>query len=328
MTRTYSLSVVIPVFNSAPSLPELIGRLSNVLPHLADEYEVILVNDDSRDASWDVVLQLAQEHAWVRGISLFRNFGQHNALLCGIRAAQHSVTVTMDDDLQHPPEEIAQLLAKLDEGYDVVYGSPEQEQHGPLRDLASQVTKFALRSTMGVRVAQSVSAFRVFRTEVRQAFSEFSGPFVSIDVLLSWGTSRFAAVTVRHEPRNTGVSNYTLYKLFTHAVNMITGFSTLPLQLASVVGFVFTLFGMLMLVYVIGRLLIEGGSVPGFPFLASSITIFSGVQLFMIGIIGEYLARIYQRIMERPSYTVRSDTVSADYCVVGKHEQEESVPIS
>jgi undecaprenyl-phosphate 4-deoxy-4-formamido-L-arabinose transferase len=321
-----SLSVVVPVYNGALTIRELTARLAAVLPALAEDYELVFVEDNGPDNSWDVICQLAGEYRWVRGIKLMRNYGQHNALLCGIRAAQHAVIVTMDDDLQHPPEEIAQLLAKLEEGYDVVYGAPQQEQHGLVRNLASQVTKFALRSTMGVDIAQSVSAFRVFRAEARQAFSAFSGPFVSIDVLLSWGTSRFAAVRVRHEPRNAGGSNYSLYRLITHAVNMITGFSTLPLQLASVVGFAFTLFGMLMPSGI--GISYEGGSVPGFPFLASSITIFSGVQLFMIGIIGEYLARMYQRLMERPSYTVRSTTVSANFDAAEKHEREESVPIA
>ena len=128
---------------------------------------------------------------------------------------------------------------------------------------------------------------------------------MSIDVLLTWGTTRFAAVPVRHDPRQVGVSNYTFRKLVRHALNMMTGFSTLPLQLASVVGFAFTLFGLLLLVYVIGRYLIEGGSVPGFPFLASTIALFSGAQLFALGIIGEYLARMHFRMMDRPSYVIR-----------------------
>jgi undecaprenyl-phosphate 4-deoxy-4-formamido-L-arabinose transferase len=131
---------------------------------------------------------------------------------------------------------------------------------------------------------------------------------VSIDVLLTWCTTRFAAVPVRHEPRRRGVTNYTFRKLVTHAFNMMTGFSTLPLQLASVVGFVFTLFGLVVLVAVIGRYLIQGEKVPGFPFLASVIAIFSGAQLFALGIIGEYLARMHFRMMERPTYAVRSTT--------------------
>ncbi|MBL8055803.1 MAG: glycosyltransferase family 2 protein, partial [Anaerolineales bacterium] len=279
---------------------------------LARRFEVILVNDGSRDRSWDVIEALAAERPWLRGLNLMRNYGQHNALLCGIRAAAFDIVVTLDDDLQNPPEEMGRLLAKLAEGCDVVYGTPQHEQHGLWRDLASQVTKLALQSAMGAQTARQVSAFRAFRTQLRAAFERYQGPFPSIDVLLTWGTARFAAVPVRHDPRTVGKSNYTLRKLITHALNMMTGFSVLPLQAASLVGFAFTIFGLLVLIYVIGRYFLEGGSVPGFPFLASVIAIFSGAQLFALGIIGEYLARMHFRMMDRPAYTVRARTSEAE----------------
>ena len=244
----------------------------------------------------------------MHGINLMRNYGQHNALLSGIRAARYETIITMDDDLQHPPEEIGALLTKLAEGYDVVYGTPSQEQHGIWRDLASQVTKLALQSAMGSETARRASAFRAFRTQVRDAFTNYQSPVLSLDVLLTWGTTRFAAIPVRHESRRVGKSNYTLRMLITHALNMMTGFSTLPLQLASLMGFVLTIFGIGILAYVIGRYFISGDSVPGFPFLASIIAIFSGAQMFALGIIGEYIARMHFRTMERPTYTVRSTT--------------------
>ena len=223
-----TLSVIIPVYNGALSLPELVRQLSETLPQMAEQYELIFVEDNSRDHSWQVITELARQYAWVRGFRHMRNFGQHNALLYGVRHARYEIIVTMDDDLQHPPSEIVKLLDKLDEGYDVVYGTPRQEQHGLWRDLASQVTKLAMQSAMGVDVARSVSAFRVFRTLLRQAFATYESPFVSIDVLLTWGTTRFAAIPVRHDERTLGVSNYTLRKLIIHALNMMTGFSTLP----------------------------------------------------------------------------------------------------
>ncbi|MFN2398463.1 MAG: glycosyltransferase family 2 protein [Gemmatimonadaceae bacterium] len=303
-----SISVVVPVYNSEDCLLDLCGRLAKVLPGIGPQFEVIFVNDGSRDGSWGVVDSLAREFRWVRGINLMRNYGQHNAVLCGVRAARHDVIVTMDDDLQHPPEEIPALIRKLREGHDVVYGTPLKEQHGFLRDLASRITKIALRSTMGVEVARKVSAFRALRAPLRQAFSSYHSTFVSIDVLLTWGTTRFAAVPVRHEPRKIGASNYRVRQLVTHALNMLTGFSTLPLQLASLVGFVFTLFGICVLGYVLGRYIVDGGSVAGFPFLASIIAILSGAQLFALGIIGEYLARMHFRMMERPPYAIAVST--------------------
>lgn len=301
------LSVVIPVYRSEAILPELVRRLGEVLPTLANEHEVVLVNDSSPDGSWEVICDAQQRVPWIRAINLMRNYGQHNALLCGIRAAQYSRIVTMDDDLQHPPEEIPKLLAVLDQGYDVVYGRPAQEHHGFLRDLASWTTKLALENMMGAEIARQVSAFRVFRAEVANAFRQYEGSFVSIDVLLTWGTNRFAATPVRHEPRAQGVSGYTLRKLVAHTMNMMTGFTTKPLQLASLIGFSFTIFGFGVLCYVVGRYFFEGTPVPGFPFLASIIALFSGAQLFALGIIGEYLARMHFRSMQKPPYVVRSE---------------------
>jgi glycosyltransferase involved in cell wall biosynthesis len=305
VSRCQGLSVVIPVYRSEAILPELVQRLSQTLPALAERYELVLVNDCSPDRSWEIIRQLQQQHPWIFGINLMRNYGQHNALLCGIRAARYEVIVTMDDDLQHPPEEIQKILVTLSQGFDVVYGTPEQEQHGLGRDLASLATKMTLKNLVGADIASQVSAFRAFRKQVTDAFGQYRGSFVSIDVLLTWGTNRFAATKVRHELRKQGASGYTFRKLVTHAMNMMTGFSTVPLQFASIVGFVFTLFGIGILAFVLGRYFITGYSVPGFPFLASTISIFAGAQLFALGIIGEYLARMHFRMMDRPSYAIR-----------------------
>jgi glycosyltransferase involved in cell wall biosynthesis len=300
-----TVSVVVPVYRSEAILSDLVQRLSQTLPSFANDYELILVNDSSPDRSWDVISDLARQYSWIQAINLMRNYGQHNALLCGIRATRYDVIVTMDDDLQHPPEEIPKLLTKLSEGYDVVYGTPEKEQHGLGRDLASWFTKLALQNVMGADIARQVCAFRVFRGQVGKAFEHYEGSFVSIDVLLTWGTNRFTAIPVTHNPREQGTSGYTFRKLMTHAMNMMTGFSTMPLQIASLVGFIFTVFGILVLAYVLARYFLSGNPVPGFPFLASIVALFSGAQLFALGIIGEYLARMHFRSMQKPPYVVR-----------------------
>jgi len=304
------ITVVIPVYNSEASLPELCQRLTEVLSAVGTSYEMIFVNDCSHDRSWDVISQLAVTVPGVRGINLMRNYGQHNALLCGIRAARGDLIVTMDDDLQHQPEEIPRLLARLHEGSDVIYAIPEREQHGLWRAIASRITRLALRTAAGASVARNVSAFRVFRTELRDAFADYQASFVSIDVLLTWATSRFGAVKVPFKPRRSGSSGYTFGKLVRHALDMMTGFSTAPLQLASLIGFGCTLFGVVILVFVVGRYFLEG-SIPGFPFLASIIAIFSGAQLFALGVIGEYLARMHFRTMNRPAYAIRGAVEAA-----------------
>jgi undecaprenyl-phosphate 4-deoxy-4-formamido-L-arabinose transferase len=308
--RRPTISVIIPVYNSAAILPKLIAQLVPILDHIASAHEILLVNDGSNDTSWDSVALIASTNEHVRGINLMRNFGQHNAILCGLREARYEITMTMDDDLEHPPGELHKLLEKLDKEFDVVYGAPQTQQHGLWRDLASQITKMTLRGAMGVESARNVSALRAFRTNLREGFASYGGSFVSIDVLLSWSTTRFASIKVNHNPRLEGASNYTFRKLCTHAMNMTTGFSSLPLQLASWIGFAFTAFGIIILFFVVGRFILEGSTVPGFAFLASLIAIFSGAQLFALGIIGEYLARMHFRLMDRPAYTIRSTTFS------------------
>jgi glycosyltransferase involved in cell wall biosynthesis len=308
-TTLLGISAVVPVYRSAPTLPYLRERLSAALAAITEHYEIILVEDGGGDRSWTVIESLAAEDDHVRGMRMSRNYGQHNAVLCGIRAARFELVVTLDDDLQNPPEEIGKLLERLHDDVDVVYGTPLDEQHGFFRDQGSRITKLALQSAMSAETARHVSAFRLFRTRLREAFATYRGPFVSIDVLLTWGTTRFSHVAVRHDPRKVGQSNYTFRTLVTHAMNMMTGFSTLPLQIASVIGFLLTAFGLGILVLVIATYIANGGStVPGFAFLASIIAIFSGAQLFALGIFGEYLSRIHFRSMDRPTYLVGDDT--------------------
>ena len=308
-----SISAVIPVFNSADTLEELYLRLTKSLIVHSSDYEIIFINDSSGDNSSDIIYRLAENDSNVVCFDLAKNYGQHNALLCGIRQAKYEVIITLDDDLQNPPEEIPNLLEKLDQGYDVVYGYPKNEQHELFRNIASVFTKIALKTTMGISMARHVSAFRVFRTELRDSFSDYKGSFISIDVLLSWGTNSFSAIPVNHEKRVKGKSNYTFRKLVRHAVNMVTGFSVLPLQIASMIGFLLSLFGFVVLVYVVGRFLFQGSPVPGFPFLASIIAIFSGAQLLGIGIIGEYLARMHFRTMDKPQYFIKKTNKTSNY---------------
>ncbi len=299
-----SVSVVVPVYRSEASLRALVARLQAVLDAHPAPAEIILVNDDSPDSCWGLIAELAAADPRVRGIDLMRNFGQHNALLCGIRSARHDAIVTLDADLQHPPEAIPSLLAKLGEGWDVVYGVPEAGRPDRRRALASRLVRAAL-GTLHVATADIGHSFRAFRTPLRDAFALYQGPFVSLDVLLTWGTRRFAALPVPYRARVGGRSSYSLWRLLAHGFDVVTGFSAAPLQLASWIGFFFTLFGIGVLAYVLGRYFMLGYSMPGFPFLASIIAIFSGAQLFALGIIGEYLARMHFRLMDRPTYVVR-----------------------
>ena len=305
-----NISVVIPVYKGQATLPRLVERLDKALAGLSEKHEVILVNDDSPDQSWEVIQALSKSYAGVRGIDLMRNYGQHNATLCGIRQACYEVVVTMDDALQHPPEEIHCLLEKLEEGFDVVYGVPRKLPHSWWRNIGSVLSKLVVSSAIGIKTIRDVSAFRAFRTDLRQAFECYDNPDVMIDVLLSWGTTHFAAVPVDEQPRAIGKSNYSFAKLVRMYLLYLTNFSTKPLRFSNIIGFFFTVIGFIGFIYVITVYFVEG-SVPGFPFLASAIMVFSGVQLFALGIIGEYLARVFERTAGRRPYTIESTTAEA-----------------
>jgi undecaprenyl-phosphate 4-deoxy-4-formamido-L-arabinose transferase len=309
---TPGVSAVVPVYRSEDTLAPLVTRLTATLDAGDAPYEIILVNDGSPDDSWARIVKLSSEHPAVRGINLTRNFGQHNALLAGVRAARYDVVVTLDDDLQHPPEQLPLLLGALTDDLDVVYGAARRQHQSALRRLASWITRVSLQRFMGVEAARHISAFRAFRTQLRDSFEQFRFNEFSLDVLLTWGTTRFGFVTVEHEPRREGKSNYTSGQLVRHAINMVTGFTTGPLRLASLIGFGATVVGLAALAYVLGVYIINGGSVPGFAFIAASVAFFSGVQLFALGVIGEYLAKVHNRSMDRPAYVVRDLAVGGD----------------
>jgi glycosyltransferase involved in cell wall biosynthesis len=296
------VSVVVPVYRSGLSLGPLVERVSAVLGDRP--FEIILVDDGSPAETWTVVRDLADRHPAVVGMRLGRNFGQHNALVAGARKARFPITVTIDDDLQNPPEEIPTLLDALVDDVDVVYGTTPAAAQDRWRRLAGSLSRWAMAGALGAENAARMSAFRAFRTSLRGAFGGEIGPSVSLDALLSWGTSRFRSVTVEHHPRSEGSSNYTFRRLLRFAIDTATGYSTLPLQIATTLGVVMSGFGVVVLVWVVGRLLISGESVPGFPFLASVIAIFSGAQLLTLGIMGEYLARMHFRLMKKPTYHV------------------------
>jgi undecaprenyl-phosphate 4-deoxy-4-formamido-L-arabinose transferase len=290
---------------------ELVDRTEKVLVELGTRFEMIMVEDGSSDDSWKQVRLAAEGRPWVVPIRLTRNYGQHNALLCGLRRAQFSNTVTMDDDLQHPPEQIPKLLRGLADA-DVIYGTPTQQRHGFLRNAASRAIKVALSGAMGAENARHLSAFRAFRTFLRDGFRDYGAPYVSIDVLLTWSTSRFSHVSVEHHERVAGKSNYSVGRLLSHAFNMITGFSILPLQIASVLGLSATVLGGGILAFVLVRWAFFGSTVAGFTFLASAIAIFAGIQLFALGLIGEYVARIHVRSLGRPAYVLDEAATGPD----------------
>lgn len=305
-----SVSVVVPVYNGSAKLTELVARVRNTLTSIASDFQLILVNDGSKDNSWQVIETLACSDSAVLGLNLMHNYGQHNALLAGIMRASHPIIVTMDDDLQHPPEEIPKLLEAIQQGYDVAYGKPRQREHTLWRNFSSRLIKGALRIALGADMAEKSSAFRAFRSELKKGFARFSDAQVSIDVLLSWTADQVACVDVEHHPRKQGRSGYTLRKLLSLTLSMVTGYSTLPLRVASGLGLLSAGFGLGLFIYVVVKRLLQETYVPGFTFIAAAIALFAGLQLFTMGVIGEYLARVHFRTMGKPAFVVRSEVGS------------------
>jgi len=307
-----SISVVVPVYNSEKTLAELVERLSNTLSVTGYPFEIILVNDGSRDRSWEVITELINQRANILGLNLMRNYSQHNALLVGILKAKYDIIVTIDDDLQNPPEEIPNLISKINEGYDIVFGVPLVRRHKGWRNISSKILKTVLKVVLGADMGKQSSAFRAFRSILRRGFENFTDAQLSIDVLLSWSASRVANIQVDHKERKAGRSGYNFRKLFALAFNMLTGYSTLPLRIASVIGLSTSIMGLSMFLYVAIRRLLQTNYVPGFAFLASEIALFAGLQLFAIGVIGEYVARLHFRTMGKPPYVIRDENRSED----------------
>ncbi len=307
------ISVVIPCYRSSATLPELVAQLHSALdtgPAVSD-YEIVLVVDGSPDDTGKVARSLADD-AKVRCIELRRNYGQHNAILAGVARARHDVVVTMDDDLQHRPDEIPALLEPLlDADVDLVYGVAKEEEHGFWRSLASRVVKRGLGAS-GVPSATDVSAFRAFRRDVADTFIDVRDPYVSIDVLLSWATTAVRRVTVRMDERTVGTSNYSVRALVRHTLNMVTGYSTLPLRSVAWLGAFCAVLGIALFVFVLVKFATGETTVAGWTTLASMIAIFSGAQMISIAVLGEYVGRLHTRSMQRPTYAVRRDTNEDD----------------
>lgn len=316
MISTMAVSVVVPVYRSTGTLDELVRRIAAVLNDV--DHEVILVEDASGDDTWLTVAKLAAQQPNVTGLRLGRNAGQHSALLAGVRSARYEVTVTIDDDLQNPPEEIPLLLEALEAtDSDVVYGVPREVAQAGWRKGSGWIVRRAMKTTLGVQEVVNMSSFRAFRTSLRDAFDVRIGPGVSLDSLLAWGSNRFTAVEVRHDERAQGTSHYSLGRLIRFAMDTVTGYTTVPLRAVSGIGFATAGVGMILMIAFVLVPFLQGISVQGFPFLASTIILFSGIQLVTLGVIGEYLARMHFRIMNKPEYVVAERVQTAGHTTAG-----------
>ena len=304
--KTTRVSVIIPTYKSDGEVVRTAEEIQAELDKEGIVNEILIVEDCGLDGSWDDVKSLANRNTRIRAIRLRRNYGQHNALLCGLRKAKYEVTLTMDDDGQHPASEAVRLIREVENGADLVYGTPRDEKHSKGRNWASVAIKRALELSSEQKTSE-ISAFRALKTELREEFAEYTDKNVNIDALLNWTTSHTKALPVHLRLRAQGQSSYSKRKLIRHTANLIIGFSSLPIKVSSIVGIAVTAFGGLALAFVIGGWAISGSAVPGFVFTTSLICLFSGTQLIALGVLGEYIARIHNHSLGRPAYTIAEE---------------------
>lgn len=303
------VSVVIPCYKTGQRVEPLVEAIAAALEPATDgHYEILMVVDGSPDDTWKNVSKAAGTNSKVRGVELMRNYGQHAALLAGIRQAHGDIIVTLDDDFQQNPAEIPNLVDALGTDFDLVYGVSTVEEHSFLRNIASQTYKWFAEHLLKISNAKSVTAFRAFRSELVAGLEKSDDPYAPIDVLLNWSTTRITSVPVTMSEREDGKSSYTFRTLMRHAVNAITGYSTAPLRLVTYIGLTTFLVSFILLTRIFILYLHGDIKVVGYPSLALMIAFFSGIQLLSIGIIGEYLGRLHMRSMGKPRYVIRRET--------------------
>lgn len=299
------ISVIIPVYQGAKTLKLLHKRLSIVLLKLKKPYELIFVDDGSHDDSWSILEHLYREDSHMHIVQLARNFGQHNALMCGFFKSRGSIVVTIDDDLQNPPEEIGKLIAKLGKDYDVVYGQYNQKQHSSIRNFGSTIVQMVYRRIFHMQ--GNLTSFRALKREVVLGILSYRHNFTFIDGLISWYTQRIGYVEVQHNKRLEGTSTYSFSKLLVLSINLLTNFSIVPLQVASIIGFSVSFIGLTLALFYFVKKILFDIPVTGFATLIIAVLLFSGVQLITVGIIGEYIGRIHLNINRKPQFVIKTE---------------------
>ena len=303
--RPFALSIVIPVYNGAASIGELVEALSN-LP-IPGGHEVVLVNDGSRDDSLAVCRELvAKARIPVTLLNLSRNFGEHNAVMAGLHQARGDFIITMDDDLQNPPEEVTRLFLHARDGkYDVVYTYYAKREHARWRNIGSNFTNWCADWLLDKPKGLYLSSFRCISAFARDHVVAYAGPYPYVDGLLLQTTQNIGTLEVKHLPRAAGRTNYTLRRLVRLFLSMFLNFSVMPLRIAAITGFVMSGIGVVGLVAVLAEALLVGHTPSGWASLMAAFLLLSGVQLVILGLMGEYLGRLYLTANRKPQFIVR-----------------------
>ncbi|CAD6542169.1 glycosyltransferase family 2 protein [Paraburkholderia sabiae] len=308
--KTYSLSIVVPVYRSAEILPLLVRTVGEEMHSagLDGRFELVLVNDSSPDNSWEVIRTLAREFPFVKGISLRRNFGQHNATMAGLNHATGEFVVIMDDDLQHPPSAIGTMVATLLEGYDVCYTNYLNRQHAAWKKFGSKFNDWVATRLLDKPKGLYLSSFKALRKEVVDEVIKYDGPYAYLDGLILDVTRSIKTVDIHHQARQDGKGNYNLSRSLSLWLKMATSFSVLPLRIASIAGFSLASLSMVFIAIVIIEKLRHPEIQAGWSSLIATILFIGGIQTLCIGMVGEYLGRTYLKLNRKPQYVVAHRT--------------------
>ncbi|QIL81644.1 glycosyltransferase [Diaphorobacter sp. HDW4A] len=299
-------SIVIPVYNSEAILPELLKQLTVELKRLGleNDSELILVNDSSPDGSWGVLQLLTDTYPNLKAINLAKNFGQHNAIMAGLQFASGDSIVLMDDDLQHSPAYIGELLKALEKD-DVCFVRFEKRQHAGWKVAGSNFNNMLASHLVGKPRDLYLSSFKAFRKHVQSAIIQYEGPYPYIDGLILRSTNRIQVIDAVHQERFTGQGNYNLKRSVSLLMKMATGFSVAPLRLAIFIGVIFGFLSLATVVYVIVEKLMNPSVQPGWTSIVAIVLAVSGVQMLFLGLIGEYMGRLYLNINKKPQFVIR-----------------------
>lgn len=304
MTAVPDFSVIIPVCNEEENLAYLYARLSSVMEKLGT-YEIILVDDGSRDNSWPIIKDLHEKDRRVKGVSFSRNFGHHIAITAGLDHANGQTIILMDGDLQDQPEEIPKLWEKLREGYDLVYGIRKVKKDSLPKRLNSFLFWWFLNKLSGIHIPRDQTLLRMFDKKILDVLRNMRERARFIHGMISWTGFRTALLEVEHAPRERGVSKYNMVKLFMLAFNAVTSFSVVPLRLATYLGLLSAGIGLCYAFYFLYKKIFLGIPVLGYASIIVAVLFVGGVQLLILGIMGEYLGRVYQEVQARPIYILK-----------------------
>lgn len=303
--KTGRISFVIPVYNSENTIARLIESIISIYSE-AEEVQIILVNDNSSDRSEEVCRKKAEEDDRVLLINLAKNFGQHNALLTGLRFADGEVIVCMDDDLQNPPEEAKKLIDAINKNADVVYGNYKELMESPLRKAGSRLNGIMAQILIGKPKGIEITSFFAMKKFINDEVVKYKGPYPYLPGLLFRATSAISSVEVSHMPRKTGKSNYNFSKLVSLWMNGFTNFSVKPLRFASLAGAAAAFLGFIYLAVIVIRKLLNPAVPLGWTSLMAIVLLMGGIQLVTIGLAGEYIGRMFLTANEKPQSVVRS----------------------